>query len=166
MTTHGGGHEIKLPKVIGLTQLVFRSVLLLVILTANAWAVSDTQNLADDQLVVVVNAQNSLSSLSKNDIINIYMGRFNTFPDGSPVSTIDHPPETPEKQAFYQQLVGQSERKIKAYWSRLLFSGRARPPQSSKSEEEIVEFIKSTPNALAYVRRESITPEMKIVYQF
>jgi len=121
---------------------------------------------ADDtnlSLVVVVQATSPIESLSKKEVIDIYMGRFQTFPDGSPVSPIDFPAGSKEKKSFYHQLVGKDERKIKAYWSRLLFSGRATPPIQADSKQQILQSLND--QALAYVPANEVTQEMKIVYQ-
>lgn len=115
-------------------------------------------------LVVVVNAANPIQSLSKKEVIDIYMGRFKTFPDGQPVAPIDFPSGSEEKKSFYQQLVSKDERKIKAYWSRLLFSGRATPPIQADSKQQVLESLND--QALAYVPAKEVTQEMKIVYQF
>ncbi len=114
-------------------------------------------------LVVVVKNSSSIVALSKKQVIDIYMGRFQTFPDGRPVKPVDFPAGSIEKKSFYQQLVGQDERKINAYWSRLLFSGRATPPVQADSKQQVIERLDE--QALAYVPVNDVTPEMKIVYQ-
>jgi ABC-type phosphate transport system substrate-binding protein len=117
------------------------------------------------QISVVVSANNPIEQMSKKDIIDIYMGRFNTFPNGLDAEPIDLPDGSAAKQAFYQRLVGKDERKIKAYLSRLLFSGRAQPPLSVSSAEEVEALVTQTQSSIAYVLTADVTQEMKIVYQ-
>lgn len=119
-----------------------------------------------DQLVVVVHQSNPISQLSKKQIIDIYMGRFNTFPEGTPAQPFDFPSGDSAKQEFYLLLLGKSERKVSAYWSRLLFSGRATPPKSAESKSQILAEIQRNPQSIAYVSNEDVTPEMKIVFRF
>lgn len=121
---------------------------------------------ANESLVVVVNKANQISLLSKKQIIDIYMGRYLSFPDGESVSPIDFPTNSNIKQQFYLQLVNQNERKIKSYWSRLLFSGRAKPPKEAQSLENAIVLIEQTSDAIAYLSREQVTSEMKIVFEF
>lgn len=115
-------------------------------------------------LVLVVKAASPIQNLSKKEVIDIYMGRFKTFPDGQPVSPIDFPSGSNEKKSFYLQLVGKDERKIKAYWSRLLFSGRATPPIQADSKQQVLESLDD--QTLAYIPANDVTQEMKIVYKF
>lgn len=119
-----------------------------------------------DSLVVVVNSKSSTGSLSKKDLVDIYMGRFNKFPNGESVLPIDFSSGSGNREAFYELLVGKSERKINAYWSRLLFSGRATPPQKVDSTAEVASIIKNDTHALAYLRASDVQPGMKIVYEF
>jgi len=117
-------------------------------------------------LVVVVNAKSRTSSLSKKELIDIYMGRFNKFPNGESVTPIDFSSGNSNREVFYELLVGKSERKINAYWSRLLFSGRATPPQKVNSTAEVASIIKNDINSLAYLFASDVQPGMKIVYEF
>jgi hypothetical protein len=113
-------------------------------------------------MVLVVHQQNSVSELAKKDVIDIYMGRYKTFPNGEPAEPIDFPLNSIERATFYLQLVGKSEQKINAYWSRLLFSGRASPPQKTSSKLEVIQKLNR--DSIAYMHVRDVTKEMKIVY--
>ncbi|WP_414830178.1 hypothetical protein [Alteromonas sp. H39] len=120
----------------------------------------------DESLVVVVNQASGVETLTKKEVVDIFMGRYNRFPNGQIAYPVDLPSGSSGKSYFYKQLVNQSERKIQSYWSRLLFSGRAKPPEASKSLPDVVNYVVSNEEAIAYLPRTLITPEMKIVFQF
>ncbi|WP_233269020.1 hypothetical protein [Paraglaciecola sp. L1A13] len=117
-------------------------------------------------MVVVVSKQNPIDSLSKTQIIDIYMGRYNTFPDGVLAKPLDRVAGSPEKQRFYQELVSKSEAKINAYWARLLFSGRASPPSSFDTDDEMLNELKTTPQAIGYLLESEVDDSLKVVYRF
>ncbi len=117
------------------------------------------------QLVVVVNKESNIQSLTKKEIVDIYMGRYQSFPNGSPALPIDFPAQTEIKSDFYAKLVNLSENKIQSYWSRLLFSGRAQPPKILDNSQQIVELLSENNAAIAYIPEQYVTEEMKIVYQ-
>jgi hypothetical protein len=119
-----------------------------------------------DSLVVVVNSKSPTNSLTKKELIDIYMGRFNKFPNGESVTPIDFNSGSIHREMFYESLVAKSERKINAYWSRLLFSGRATPPQKAASASDVASIIQNNTNALAYLLASDVQPGMKIVYEF
>jgi ABC-type phosphate transport system substrate-binding protein len=119
-----------------------------------------------DSLVVVVSTQNAIDHLDKKQLIDIFMGRFKNFPNGASVTPIDYFAGSSQRKAFYELLVGKSERKINAYWSRLLFSGRATPPEKASSIPDIIQMMREDVNILAYLNASKVTKEMKIVYRF
>ena len=85
---------------------------------------------------------------------------------GIAAQPVDSPTDSPERTAFYRQLVNKSPSEIKAYWSRLVFSGGARPPVSPDSHAEQVRILASTPGAVSYVERSTVDSRVKIVFDF
>lgn len=118
------------------------------------------------EVVVVVNKNSAISNLTQGEVIDIFMGRFNTFPDGSAARPIDSPEKTETKNDFYMQLVQQNERKIKSYWARLLFSGRASPPEKTSSIEEVLAKLQEKQGTIAYIPESAIDDSVKVVFRF
>ena len=118
------------------------------------------------EFVVVVNKSNAINALSKREIIDIYMGRYLTFPDGETSKPLDLPAQSTLKNDFYLKLVNKNEQKINAYWARLLFSGRAKPPTPSTSVEDAINKIAASQFAIGYIPLSQVTDEVKVVYTF
>ena len=118
------------------------------------------------EFVVVVNKSNAINALSKREIIDIYMGRYLTFPDGETSKPLDLPAQSTLKNDFYLKLVNKDEQKINAYWARLLFSGRAKPPTPSTSVEDAINKIAASQFAIGYIPLSQVTDEVKVVYTF
>ncbi|MEL0605491.1 hypothetical protein [Pseudoalteromonas undina] len=116
------------------------------------------------EFAVVVNKNNAINSLSKREIIDIYMGRYLTFPDGETSQPFDLPAQSALKNDFYLKLVNKDEQKINAYWARLLFSGRANPPSPSASVKDALNKIASSPFAIGYIPLSQVTDAVKVVY--
>ena len=123
-------------------------------------------NASTTEFVVVVNKNNTINALSKREVIDIYMGRYLTFPDGEISQPLDLPAQSTLKNDFYQQLVNKDEQKINAYWARLLFSGRAKPPSPSASVEDALNKVATSQFAIGYIPKSQITDAVKVVYQF
>ncbi|MDP5030133.1 MAG: hypothetical protein NWQ54_06190 [Paraglaciecola sp.] len=117
------------------------------------------------QLVVVVNKNNAIEALSKREVIDIFMGRYLTFPDGETAQPVDLPAATALKSDFYLQLVNRDEQKINAYWARLLFSGRAKPPEAATSIEDALNKIQNSQYSIAYLPEDQLTDDVKVVYR-
>ena len=94
------------------------------------------------------------------------MGRYLTFPDGEVSQPLDLPAQSTLKNDFYHQLVNKSEQKINAYWARLLFSGRAKPPSQTTSVEDALNKVEASKFAIGYIPKSQVTDTVKVVYQF
>ena len=118
------------------------------------------------ELVVVVNKNNPTSELTRSQLIDLYMGKYVAFPDGSKAQPIDIEENEAMREEFYQALVGMPLNRVNAYWSRVKFSGRARPPTQQKDQQAVLSFIKQTDNAIAYIHASNVTDDVKVVYRF
>jgi hypothetical protein len=118
---------------------------------------------ADPGLVVVMSAASGIESLNQDQVTNIFMGRFRQLPNGAAARPIDQPPGDPIRADFYQRLVHKQPSEIKAYWSRLIFSGKTSPPRQAKSREEIVTWLLKDPGAVGYLRPDQLDTRIKPV---
>jgi ABC-type phosphate transport system substrate-binding protein len=129
-------------------------------------ALSFTNSVAGTELVLVVHKNNPTSILSRSQVIDLYMGKYIAFPDGSKAVPVDIEDDLETRTKFYDSLVGMPLARVNAYWSKVKFSGRARPPIQQKDEEAILNFVMETENAIAYVYENSVTSDLKVVYRF
>ncbi|KXF80714.1 hypothetical protein ATN88_07820 [Enterovibrio coralii] len=115
---------------------------------------------------MVVNQANPVEELSSRQIMDLYMGRYTAYPDGSSVKTTDLPDNSPLREDFYNRLVGKSVAQINAYWARLLFTGKAEPPQAKPSEKDVVDYVRENRNAIAYIMESDVADGLKVVFRF
>ena len=110
---------------------------------------------------IVVHADNATDSLSKKQLIDLYMGRYVAFPDNQSAQPLDT--LTPEglKSTFYKRLVNMPLSRVNAYWSRVRFTGRATPPETYADEQMVLNFIAENPNAIGYVFSDALNKQQK-----
>lgn len=135
-----------------------RLLLLLLILPTASVALADP--------VVVVPAAQSLRQLSREEVTNIFLGRFRALPDGATAEPIDQPAGSALRGSFYRALVNKDAASIDAYWSRLHFSGKASPPLQVSDPGEVIRQLFSRPGAIAYLDRQQVDGRMRIVFEF
>ncbi|OEG74177.1 hypothetical protein BEL05_00835 [Shewanella colwelliana] len=119
-----------------------------------------------EELLVVVHKDNGIEQLTKAQVVDIFMGRYITFPNGQKAKAYDLAPKSNDKAQFYKLLVNRSEAQINAYWARLLFSGRSSPPVTVDSPERLVEALAQSPQGIAYIPSHYMTDKLKVVYRF
>lgn len=140
-------------------RLHFRPLLIAFLLALQPIA----DSLAD--VVVIANPRSGIDKLSRDEVINIFLGRFRQLPSGLSAQPVDLPATEPEKATFYLRLVNKDLAEINAYWSRLVFSGRTKPPMQAKSTDDLLEFIAKTPGAIGYIERSKVDDRVKLVFE-
>lgn len=118
---------------------------------------------AEADTVVIVAAASPVSQMSRQEVVNVFMGRYRLV-DGMPVQPVEPGLESPARAAFYRGLLGKSVSEIRAYWARLVFSGRTAPPDELRGESEVLDRVGRDPAAVGYVSRQSLTPRVRVVY--
>ncbi len=127
-------------------------------------AVSASSLLAED-MVVVVNPKNGVNKLTREEVIDIFLGRNRQLSTGLTALPLDLPGVSLEREAFYLRLTGKSMSEINAYWARLIFSGRASPPTQVRSQEESMQMVIDNRSAIGYLERSKISSQVKVVFE-
>lgn len=115
----------------------------------------------DTPLVVIANRTSGVEALSREDVINIFMGRYSKLPSGLTALPVD---DRKENAGFYRLLVDKGLPEIRSYWARLVFSGRASPPRQVQGAQEVLEIVANNKGALGYVGRAEVTDDVRVVF--
>lgn len=121
--------------------------------------------LARADILVIVNAQNSVAALERKQIVDLFMGRVSAFPDQQRAQTLDLKTGTPVRANFYKRLTGKNEAQVDAYWATLIFAGRMSPPKQLADEKTLISEVANNVNAIAYVTRQVLPKDVKIVME-
>lgn len=116
---------------------------------------------AQADIAIVVHADSGISSLSRNEAVNIYMGRYRKFSSGTTALPVDL---SPMKARFYRALVQKDLAEVNAYWARLIFSGQASPPQQVSTAKEITDIVRDNRGAIGYMDSRDVTADMQVVH--
>ncbi len=121
---------------------------------------------SQEKIVVVTNPNNDVQVLDKKGLIDLFMGKYSAFPNGKQATPIDIDRDDKLKGQFYKSLVGLPLARVNAYWSRLKFSGRVKPPAIEQTIDDVMQRLEEDESALAYVYESHVTDKMKVVYRF
>ncbi|MBS0345479.1 MAG: hypothetical protein JSR69_03385 [Proteobacteria bacterium] len=124
-------------------------------------ALAPTSVLAE--VVVVVGAGSGIKSLTQDEVINIFLGRYRKLPSGGQARPYDLPPGDELRTVFYRRLVDKNPAEISAYWARLYFSGKTKPPEVSPSAAELIKAVASVEGAVGYLERSQVDERLRIV---
>jgi ABC-type phosphate transport system substrate-binding protein len=114
-------------------------------------------------VVVVVSAKNPVGTLSKSQVEDLFLGKTIRFPDGAIAVAIDQAEGSAVRDEFYNKIFGKSAAQIKAYWSKIIFTGRGQPPQSVSNTIEMMKRISADPTAIGYIDRNMMNDSVRAV---
>lgn len=119
---------------------------------------------AKADVVVVVSAKSTIGALSKAQVEDIFLGKTMRFPDGAEAVVIDQAEGSAVRDAFYDRVFGKSAAQIKAYWSKIIFTGRGQPPRSVSNAVELMKWISANPAAIGYIDRDMMNDSVRVVF--
>lgn len=118
---------------------------------------------ATAEVVAVVSARSSITSLSVHQINNIFLGKESRFPNGEQAVPIDYPEGSYVRDEFYARYFDRTSSQIKSYWSKLIFTGKGKPPQVLRPGERVKKAVAENPNYIGYLKREDADESVKVV---
>ena len=117
---------------------------------------------AETAIAVVTSKNSPLTPLSREEVADLFLGK-NRSSHEIPVKPLDNKDST-LRERFYTAAANMSAIRVKAYWSRIVFSGQGRPPQEIASSE-VQATLASERDALTYLPVDQVTGDMKILFR-
>jgi ABC-type phosphate transport system substrate-binding protein len=114
------------------------------------------------ELVVIVNPNIGVQHLSRREVLDIFLGRYRTFPSGASALPIDLDVSSSERRLFYVLLAHKEPADMGSYWARLTFSGKVSPPFAVADAHMALDIVANNPNAIAYVDRAAAAADRRV----
>lgn len=118
---------------------------------------------ASAEVVVIVNANSSINSATADEIQQVFLGKRNEI-GGVSVTAVDQAEGNEARKEFYQKVVDKTPAQLNAYWSRLIFTGKGKPPKQYFDDAEVVETLLEEEDAVGYIDSSAVTEGIKVIY--
>ncbi len=115
------------------------------------------------EVVAVVAANNPVTTLSRSQIADIFLGKMIRLPNGNEVMPVDQLENSAAREAFYLKFADKSPAQLKAHWSKIIFTGRGQPPPEVANDIEVKKFIARHPAAIGYIEQKRVDDRVKVV---
>lgn len=115
------------------------------------------------ELVVIAHPNSGIEHLNKDEVINIYMGRYRKLSSGVTALPVDLAIPPGDKAHFYMHLMGKELAEINSYWARLMFSGQASPPRQALNADEMMDVVSNSRGAIGYIDKKHVDKRVKVV---
>ena len=95
-------------------------------------------------------------------VASLFLGRSSAL-GGVKLKPIDQEDGSRVRDAFYQSAAHKSPSQLNAYWARLIFTGKGRPPKAVFDDDEVKALIQKDTKAIGYIDSTSVDDSVKVV---
>jgi ABC-type phosphate transport system substrate-binding protein len=115
------------------------------------------------ELIVIVSAKSPVAALRADQVADIYLGHVGRFPDGAEAVALDQRIGSPLRDEFYSKVAAKSPPLVKAYWTKMIFTGRGEPPREVANSAAIRKLVADNPALIGYIDKSALDPTVKAV---
>ena len=110
--------------------------------------------------VVITHPGNSASSISQQDLKNIYLGKKSRWDDGSSIVVMAQKSGA-LTDAFISEAVGKTTQQYFIYWRKIVFTGKGTPPVEMDTDAQAKAAVASRPGAIGYIAASALDGSVK-----
>jgi ABC-type phosphate transport system substrate-binding protein len=114
-------------------------------------------------VVAVVSSNSPITALSKSQVVDILLGKRTRFPDDNSAVPIDQTEGSAARDEFYTRIADMSPAQVKAFWSKIIFTGRGQPPKTVATSLEAKKALVANPNAIGYIDQSLVDSSVRVV---
>lgn len=99
------------------------------------------------------------AAISKEQLSNLYLGR------SFELKPLDLPEGSATRDAFYKHTTEREPSQVKAVWSRVIFTGKGKPPTEVADTAAMKKAVAADPKAIGYIEKSAVDASVKVVFQ-
>jgi ABC-type phosphate transport system substrate-binding protein len=117
---------------------------------------------AEAALAIIAHPSNSISGISADNAQRIFLGKTSEFANGKRATPVDQTAGA-SRTKFLKSVIQKDEGELKAYWSKLMFSGRGQPPKEIGDDAAMKAWVAGNPDAIGYVDGKFVDGSVKVL---
>ncbi len=117
------------------------------------------------EVVVIGRPDINAGSLTKEQVNDIFLGKLTTLLDGMEVKVLDQKEGSASRDEFYQVAAGKTQNQLRAYWTKLAFTGKGVLPEAVADDKQVKERVAATPGMLGYVSNAAVDGTVKVLWR-
>jgi ABC-type phosphate transport system substrate-binding protein len=115
------------------------------------------------ELVVIVSSRSPVNSLRQDQVADIFLGQIASFPGGAEAVALDQSIGSSERDEFYSKVTAKTRPLVKAYWTKMIFTGRGVPPKEVDGSAAIRKMVADNPSLIGYIDKSALDASVKAV---
>lgn len=118
-------------------------------------------------IVIIVNPNNPVETLTEREVKRIFLGRLRQFPSTNrAMDVLDQDAESPIYEKFYTEFIGFGLRKLRRYRAAYLFSGKGTLPQEVADHGAVKAKVLKNERAIGYIDATLVDDSVKVIYRW
>jgi len=111
-------------------------------------------------ITIISNKSVNVDSITPKQAKKLWLGRLKKL-GGARVTVVDQTTSNKTFDDFYNKVIHKKPRQLKAYWAKIMFTGKGFPPKQLANDTAIIEWVSRTPGALGYVDSSAVNDTVK-----
>lgn len=120
-------------------------------------------NFAHAEIALIAHLDNPEKSLTSEQVKQIFLGKTGSFPAGHKAVPVDQKDGSSSRTEFYMKITQKDPSEIKAYWTKLVFSGKGTPPAALDSDADVKAWVAKNPDGLGYINSKLVDGSVKLL---
>ncbi len=116
------------------------------------------------RLLIIASPLIPESTISVKELSDIYIMKKQYWSNGTRVIPVNREVTSAAREKFSKDVFNLSTQQMADYWNRLRFQGKL-PPSVQTSDEGVLNFVRSIPGAIGYVRADHVTKDVKVMLE-
>lgn len=117
------------------------------------------------EIAVIVNPANA-NAVTADELNRLFLGRSSSFADGSKAMPLNLAEGQAGRDEFDSKVLNRSSAQLKAYWSKLVFTGKGTPPKELTDDAAVKAAVAADATAIGYISSGSVDDSVKVVATF
>lgn len=113
---------------------------------------------------VVVSSSSRATAMDAEAVKRAFLGRQDTI--GGAQALIVYQKGGATRSAFETRVLGKTGADLASYWSRLVFTGKARAPAEAEGDAAVKAKLAANPGAIGYISDGAIDGSVKVLFKF
>ena len=115
------------------------------------------------ELVAIVSSHSPAAAMRADQVAAIFLGQCGRFPDGRDAVPLDQPVGSSLRNQFYDRVAGKSPALLRAYWSKMVFTGRGQPPREERDSAAVRKAVADNPSLIGYIDATALDASVRAV---
>lgn len=121
-------------------------------------------NIAYADIAIITHKGNKITSIEKKVVKRIFLGKQKMLSDGSILTPLNQAEQNDIFKRFSKKVLTKNNQQLISYWSRQMFTGKARPPETIKGDDAaIINAVTKDMSAISYVDASKVTDDVRTI---